>query len=328
MSPLQPNPKRGDVVLAQVALNTADITATLRLYCELFGFENGGGGVAWGDIARVQGLEAEAHWMRWWMVGAQPFFQLELFHHGHPKQRPLPEDWQPSDHGWVRFGIAVDDFDRVVAGLQRRSIPIIGTAGSPGRRHLAFRDPYVGVILEIVEGAATACPAVIYATSSVPDIARARHLYEEVLGAEIQPLELLHTTEDESLWGLPAARREGFLVRLGDRFLEILSYSRPAGRPRPADHRIVDQGIMNVGLGSRNVSTIFELISRVQAAGLEITIPVVFGEVAGTYVVEPDLPVELIGIPAHLDKIYGFVPIGRFVAPYAPVDQAVAPSSP
>ena len=225
----------------------------------------------------------------------------------------------------MRFGIAVDDFDRVVSGLRRRSIPITGTAGAPGARHLAFRDPHVGVILEIVEGGATACPAVIYATSSVPDIARARYLYGEVLGAEIQPLELLHTPEDESLWGLPSARREGFVVRLGDRFLEILSYSRPAGRRRSADHCIADQGIMNVGLGSRNVSTIFELISRVQTAGLKITIPVVFGEVAGTYVVEPDLPVELIGIPAHLDKIYGFVPIGRFVAPYALDNQGSAP---
>ena len=71
---LQPNAKMRDVVLAQVALNTVDITATLRLYSELFGFENGGGGVAWGDIARVQGLGTEAHWMRWWMVGGATIF--------------------------------------------------------------------------------------------------------------------------------------------------------------------------------------------------------------------------------------------------------------
>jgi hypothetical protein len=113
------------------------------------------------------------------------------------------------------------------------------------------------------------------------------------------------------------------LVRLGDRFLEILSYESPAGRPQPADHRIVDQGIMNVGLGSRNVSTIRALMTRVQAAGLKITTPVVYGEVAGTYVVEPDFFIELVGIPAHLDKSYGFVPIGRFVAPYAAGDAKV-----
>lgn len=314
------NPHMADVVLAQVALNTVDITATLRLYSELFGFDNGGGGVAWGDIARVQGLEPDAYWMRWWMVGGQPFFQLELFHHGHPVQRPLPEDWRPCDHGWVRFGVAVDDFDRVISGLRRRSIAILGTAGAPGKRRLAFRDPYVGVILEIMEGAATASPAVVYATSSVPDVKRARELYEKVLGAEIQPLEFLHKSEDEGLWGLPGAHREGFLVRVGDRFLEIVSYLTPAGRPQPPDHRIVDQGIMNVGLGSRNVNAIRALIARVQAAALEITIPVAFGEVAGTYVVEPGLQIELIGIPAHLDKIFGFASIGRFVAPYAAGD--------
>lgn len=320
------NSQMADVVLAQVALNTTDITATLRLYSELFGFDNGGGGVAWGDIARVQGLEPDAYWMRWWMVGGQPFFQLELFHHGHPKQRPLPENWRPCDHGWVRFGVAVEDFDRVASGLGRRSIPILGTAGASGKRRLAFRDPYVGVILEIMEGAATASPAVVYATSSVPNIARARVLYGKVLGADIQPLELLHKPEDESLWGLPDAQREGFLVRVGDRLLEIVSYSSPVGRTEPADHRIVDQGIMNVGLGSRDVNAIKTLIARVRAAGLKITIPVSFGEVAGTYIVEPGLQVELIGIPAHLDTMFGFKSIGRFVAPYAP--GATAPGTP
>jgi hypothetical protein len=116
---------------------------------------------------------------------------------------------------------------------------------------------------------------------------------------------------------LAGAHREGFLVRLGGCFLEIVSYSNPTGRPQPAHHCIVDQGIMNVALGSRNVPAICALMTRVQAAGLKITIPVVYGEVAGTYVVEPGFPIELIGVPAHLDKIYGFVPIGRFVAPYA-----------
>jgi len=211
----------------------------------------------------------------------------------------------------------VDNYDRVVSGLERRSIPVLGSAGVKGKRHLAFRDPQVGVIVEIMEGAAPSCPAVIYATSSVPDIARARYLYGEVLGAEIQALELLHKPEDEGMWGLAGAHREGFLVRLGEYFLEIVSYSTPAGRPQPPDHRIVDQGIMNVGLGSRNVAAIRALIARIQAAGLKITIPVVYGDVAGTYVVEPGFPIELLGIPAHLDKIYGFLPIGRFVAAYA-----------
>jgi hypothetical protein len=67
------------------------------------------------------------------MVGKRPFSQLELFHHGNPAQQPLPEDWRPCDHGWVRFGIAVDNFDQVMSGLARRSIPILGTAGATGQ---------------------------------------------------------------------------------------------------------------------------------------------------------------------------------------------------
>jgi catechol 2,3-dioxygenase-like lactoylglutathione lyase family enzyme len=295
--------------LCQVALNTTSVSGTLRLYSELFGFSDAGGHASWGKVARVQGLQPDAHWLTWWMVGAQSFFQLELFHHDQPRQKPLPEDWRPSDHGWVRFGIAVDDFDRVVAGLARWSIPLLGTTQVKGQRRLAFRDPHVGIVVEILEGAATTCPAVIYATSSASDIARTRQLYENVLGLEIKPLDLLHSPENEKLWGLAGAKREGFLVCLGDSFLEVLSYSNPMGRPRPADHSIVDQGIMNVGLGSRDAAVIRALIARVQQAGVKITVAVSIGDVAGTYIVEPDFEIELLGMPAHLDKVCGFVPI-------------------
>src|SRR5207248_2327521 len=132
----QPRAETLDFNLSQLALNTTDMSASLRLYSELFGFRNAGGNAFWGELARVQGLEPDAHCVMWWMVGGATFFQLEFFHHGHPKQRPQPKDWRPSDHGWVRFGVAVDDFDRVVAGLQRRAIPVLGSQGAKGQRRL------------------------------------------------------------------------------------------------------------------------------------------------------------------------------------------------
>jgi hypothetical protein len=312
----QPDTGMKEVVLSQLALNTADMSGTLSLYYELFGFANAGGNALWGDVMRVQGLEPDAHGMMWWIVGGTPFFQIELFHHGKPKQKPQPKDWRPSDHGWVRFGVAVDDYDRVVSGLKRLSITVLGTAGRNGQRRLAFRDPYAGVIVEVMEGAAAACPAVVYATSSVPDIAKARHLYENVAGAEIEPLDLLHKPEDESMWGLKNAQREGFLVRLGDAFLEILSYSSPAGRPRPADHCIVDQGIMNIGLGSRNKSAIRALIGRIQAAGLKTTVVMDSVGTIGTYVIEPGFEHEPLSVPRELDAQYGFARTGPFLAEF------------
>src|SRR5262245_21221991 len=106
-----------DLAYVQIGMNSNDIVATLRLYSQLFGFSNAGGAPAWGDNLQVQGLGPDSHMMMWWMVGADPFFQLEFFTHGEPAQRPLRADWRPSDHGWVRFGIAIEDFDRVVTGL-------------------------------------------------------------------------------------------------------------------------------------------------------------------------------------------------------------------
>jgi catechol 2,3-dioxygenase-like lactoylglutathione lyase family enzyme len=304
------------MALSQLALCTNDMSASLRLYSELFGFANAGGSAFWGDLARVEGLTPDAHCVMWWMVGGRPFFQLELFHHGHPKQKPQPKDWRPSDHGWVRFGVAVDDFDRVVAGLERRDVPVLGIKGEAGRRRLTFRDPQAGAIVEVMEAASKAAPTVVYATASVADLARTRRLYEDLLGAETLPLERLHTPEDEALWGLAGAERDGFLVPLGDdAFLEIVHYTSPAGRPRPADHSIADQGVMNVGLGSRDVPAVRALIARCQAEGVKITIPV-DGEAAGTYVVEPDFELELMGVPEALDKMYGFTKGPRFVAEF------------
>jgi catechol 2,3-dioxygenase-like lactoylglutathione lyase family enzyme len=313
------NPDMDNVVLAQVALNTNDMPGTLRLYSELFGFLDGGGHGSWGGVAKVQGLQPNAYWLTWWMVGAREFFQLEVFQHQEPKQKPQPKDWRPSDEGWVRFGMAVSDFDRVTAGLQRFSIPVLGTSGAAGKRRLAFRDPHVGCIVEVMEGAAPACPTAVYAAASVPDLAKARWRYEDVLGAEILPLEHLHKPEDEALWGLAGAEREGFLVRLGDCYLEIVCYKKPASRPRPADYWITDQGIMNIGLGTRDVPAVQKLIKRVQDANLKITLPVVMKDSAGTYVVEPNFEVELMGVPASMDKKIGFVSIGKF-APSVKLD--------
>ena len=60
----------------------------------------------------------------------------------------------------------------------------------------------------------------------------------------------------------------------------------------------------------RDVARIRRLIADAEAAGLKITIRV-DGEAAGTYVVEPDFELELMGVPQALDKLYGFVPAGR-----------------
>src|SRR4051812_15820268 len=109
----QPRADMKDVSVVQIGMNTADMAGTLGLYSDLFGFVNAGANALWGGVMKIQGLGDDAHSLIWWMVGGAPFFQLEFFTHGQPKQRPQPKGWRPCDQGWVRFGIAVNDFDRV-----------------------------------------------------------------------------------------------------------------------------------------------------------------------------------------------------------------------
>ena len=299
--------------LVQVALNSTSVSGSLRLFSELFGFRNAGGSPAWGKVLAMQDLPDEAHCIVWWLVGTTPFFQIEIFHHDYPQQRLLPRDWRPCDLGWVRLGVAVSDFDRTVAGLDRYGVPVLGAAGAPPARRLAFREPYAGCIVEVIEREDVDGPSVAYVTSSVADLENARRYYADVVGATIEPIEGLHGPEDEVLWGLAGAEREGFLARLPGGILEIVQYVSPAGRSRRADHRSSDQGILNVAVGSRSHDAIRALIDRIHDFGLRTTVIVDNDTVCGTYVVEAGYEMEMLSIPPELDAALGFKPSTPFV---------------
>ena len=303
-----------ELAFCQIGANSNDIVATLRLYSQLFGFSNAGGAPAWGDNLRVQGLGADAHMMMWWMVGDQPFFQLEFFHHGNPAQRPLRDDWQPTDHGWVRFGVAIRDFDRVVKGLERLSIPMLGTRGSAPNRRLAFRDPHIGCIVEAIERVDGPSPEVTYCTTSVADLEAARTLYGKTLELELGPIDALHTIEDEAMWGLGNAQRDGFIVRMAGGLLEVVEYQSPAGRPRPSDYRTSDQGIVNVGLGTRTKALAQEMIRRVKADGRTTTYELDMNNLVATYSVDPGYEIEFLSPPRELDAFLGFEKTVPFLA--------------
>lgn len=303
-----------ELALVQIGMNSNDLVASLRLYAQLFGFSNAGGIPAWGDNLQIQGLIPDSYLMMWWMVGARPFFQLELFNHGHPKQRPLRHDWRPADHGWVRFGIAIENFDRVVSGLKRLSIPVLGTSGAEPRRRLAFRDPQVGCIVEVIERSNVPGPEIIYAASSVADLEAARILYGKTLGLEICPLETLHRPEDESLWGMPGAKRDGFVVQLSGGRLEIIQYSDPLGRPRPADYRTSDQGIVNICIGTRTMSLIRDVINRVKADGRTTTSAYDVNNCYAVYSIDPGYEIEFVCVPRELDAVLGYAKSIPFVA--------------
>lgn len=301
--------------IAQIGMNSSDIAGSLRLYAEAFGFRNAGAQALWGDAIGIQGLPPSARTLLWWMVGAQPFFQLELFHHSNPPQRPLRPDWRPCDHGWVRIGVAVQDMAACRTALAANTVPLLGeTDGSEGGR-MAFRDPYIGIIVEVMEMRKLRSPegpTIVYAASSVADIDGALVYYRDALGLPIRPLGDLHEPEDEALWGLSGARREGFLVDAGNVLLEIVAYSDPSGRPRPDDYRNSDQGIVNVALGSRDKQEAADLVARLARHG---HVPVKLmekGDILSAYFTAHGREIEVLSIPSSYDRLFGFVPAQDF----------------
>jgi catechol 2,3-dioxygenase-like lactoylglutathione lyase family enzyme len=294
------------VQIAQIGMNTSDIPASLRLYSEAFGFRNAGGQGLWGETIKVHGLSPDDTALMWWMIGDQDFFQLEFFHHTSPGQRPQPADWRPCDCGWVRFCISVPDLDHSQKALRRLGVPLLGSDDRPGGRRIAFRDPQIGAIVEVVEDQTRNGPAFRSATSSVSDLEGAFTHYRDTLGLPIRPLEEVRAAGDEALWGLAGARRKGFAVTLGDRALEIVQYEDPVGRKRPDDFCIADQGIMNVAIISRSPEEIEALFTRLEKAGYRSPAMMRAEGIVAGYIVDAERELELAAIPREMDRFVGF----------------------
>jgi catechol 2,3-dioxygenase-like lactoylglutathione lyase family enzyme len=292
----------------QVGLNTTDTAGTLRLYSEAFGYQNGGGTALWGYTIGIQGLSGDSRALISWLVSGREFFQLEVFQHSRPAPRLLPDDWRPTDHGWTRFGVAVEDFDQALRVLGDWDVEFIGgVRTADGRPRAAFRDPFCGVVVEVLAtGADAGAPYVEYVTFSTGDLESAARVYRDALGFELLPIDTLHSDTNERSLGA-SEDREGFVVCAGGTSLEVVRYS--GGRPKSVGARICDQGIMNVALGARVRAPVGKAIDALRGLGYEP--PNVVdrgGERVGAYFVDPDVELEIISMPAEFDAAFGFVP--------------------
>ena len=327
MSEPLPNPQ-----LTQIAMSVADLPRSLRFYSEVLGFGRAGGKVIWGEfLARVQDLGDDAQCIVWWLLGRQDFVQLEFFHHTMPAQKPRSADWRPSDIGFSRFGVAVPDFNATLARLADwGSAPITPPAVVDGLRRVCFPDPD-GVIVELFEdGPATPGgvrpthwafrPAVVYAAVSVVDLEAARAFHVGTLGLVAEPPDKLHTPEHEALWGLAGARREVFVARAGDIYLEVSQYATPAPRAKPEGYLLSDQGFLNVAFSFRERPPFDAMLGRAVAAGYRANAAVAPGAgFASTYLNDGQgLTVEVFGCPREFDRLLGFEPEESFVARRAP----------
>ncbi len=307
--------------LAQIAMCTSDMPQSVRLYTEVFGFAEAGTRMLWGErIAQIQTLGDDCAFSISWLVGRQDLVQLELFQHTLPPQRKRIGERGPADLGWVRWGLTVPDFDPALERLRAFGVePIAPPVEVDGARRVAFVDPYVGCVVEVLEETAAIpggirprhydlAPALVYATVSVADLDDARHFYVDSVGLVEEPETVLHPPELEALWGLNGAQRESFVARGGDAWVEVVRYVDPAPRPFPDNYLLSDQGFMNVAIGWRDGAPLGAAYERLEVNGFAPNSPAP-GTAGGTYVDDgAGTTVELLVAPREFDAGFGFAP--------------------
>ncbi|QEC50562.1 hypothetical protein FSW04_25230 [Baekduia soli] len=164
-----------------------------------------------------------------------------------PAIRRAPVDRTAADHGWAGFAVAVPDFDETLGRLRAAGATITEPLRHDGLRRVAFRDPDLALVVEILEeGAATPggirprhyplAPAIVSVTLSVGDLERARASLAGVVG--LVPVEReLHTPALEHRRGLDDVRREAFGFAPQPALLRPAAWPAPAVPPGGAPHR-------------------------------------------------------------------------------------------
>ena len=253
-------------------------------------------------------------------VDKQGFFQMELFQYGTPEARPKRADWRPSDIGYSLLSIHVDDFDSTLARLATMGTTPLGpVVGERGERRVCVLDPD-SVVVEIMEDDPRTPESIVRAHPefgaavrsvrlSVPDLERSHRFFVDTLGMKPSRSDLLHCVEHEALWGLAGADRQIELVSAGDMWVELVHYTDPVGRPRPDDFRISDQGLLNIGLGSRNIKDYERTRDAVVGAGYHVEIEGVIEFLTCLYVLDDQgFSVEITYISEEADEEFGLVP--------------------
>jgi len=306
--------------IIQLVLGSDNLPFSKHLYTTVFGFAGAGDRLVYSaHNGQVMGLGAHGGATVSYLVGRQELMQLEFWTHTTPPQWPLPADWRPNDIGFTRFGVCVSDFDGV---LQRLDDVGMRTLTPPqqrdGLRRVCFRDPTLGIPVEIMEdGAALAGgrdryhdldPAVVYVTVSVTDLGEAVEFFADVVGLRRVEVEL-HQPRDEALWGLAGARRRTEVLAGGSTFLELVEYEWPAGRPRPLEDPLNAQGFKTVAVGYRDPAATGAIFERVKAVGLSWTVSEPASFIGGNHVIgAPAYRMKTLSVPLEVERQFGYSP--------------------
>ena len=306
--------------MLQIVLGSDDLPFAKHLYTTVFGFAVAGERLTYSEHnGQVMGFGGWGGATILYLVGRQELLQLEFWTHTHPPQRSLPADWRPDDIGFSRLGICVPDFD---ATLDRLSALGIETLTAPvtvnGLRRVCFRDPTVGIPVEIMEDGPglpgerdryhRLAPAIVYVAASVGDLDEACGFFGDTVGLERVDV-ALHGDADERLWGLPDARRRTATLRGGTIFVELVEYETPAGGARPSYDGLDRQGFKTVAVGYRDPAETGALFGRVRRAGLGWTVAEPASFIGGNHVIGPvALHMKTLSVPHDLERAFGFAP--------------------
>jgi len=306
--------------IVQVALSTMDGERSRDWYQQGLGFLPAGSLAPAADMSATQGVVDARVRNLLWLVDSQDFVQLEIFEYSSPPVRPLRADREPSDIGYTRVGVWVADFDAALARLARLGARPVGPlTGPPGARRACVFDPD-GIMVEVMEdfvpaprsrplvrpGAGVALRAV---TASVPSLDASLRFFRDAIGMTEVPDVVLHTAAQESAAGREQTPRRRALLTAGQLWLELAQYKTAGGRPRPADYRITDQGILNIAVASRTLEGYLGLRDRVIAAGYQVHAEIAREHLRIQYALDPHgFSVEMGYFGAARDPIAGFRP--------------------
>jgi catechol 2,3-dioxygenase-like lactoylglutathione lyase family enzyme len=107
---------------------------------------------------------------------------------------------------------------------------------------------------------------------SVPDIAKAREFYIDLLGAEeeVAPMEWSENPFIDEIIGLKDSAAKQFMCRLGNTHLEIFEYSQPRSAPQERDKGVHNFGYTHFAL---QVDDILATHERLLDAGIRVHAP-------------------------------------------------------
>lgn len=104
---------------------------------------------------------------------------------------------------------------------------------------------------------------------SVPDIARAREFYIDLLGAveEVEPLEWQGNPFIDQIVGLKDSAANQFICRLGNTHIEVFEYHAPRSAPQDPDRGVNNFGYTHFAL---QVDDVAACAARLKAAGIRL----------------------------------------------------------